>query len=605
MPLDAVFGVGDSADDPSSQSPFPETEAFSPPPAKRPRPDAEKGGDGACADDMIVVRRRLPDPDAIRRRQTLADPAALADGLRVQLIEDSCKVRDELLICPPPAPLALTACAAAAGGALVVRDAMAVAVTAAGGALAVRDAMAVAVAAQDAMVNPVAPRRPAGVGDHVCALYCPWDPKRPHCTFRRATDLCGMRGCTAISLLALQEVAPFATRAQLSAVRPQDVWVCVESGRPHPCTRYTCDSLEPDSQGSNLVCGKTGIVYDKIAVPTGDSVFGFMPSRDAELQSIADYVSSLISAPAPAPASAPAAPAAKRRKTRSASSQTQPQRDKVTGMTAAVVAAALTAGGGGDAAIARRWDDIRRAFSRPAPAAVIAAAEPCLARAVEMAAAAVVQLPVFRKCASALSRARQAECARRYGALAWRAWTLAASVPGAADAYDADLKFRHFCLGALYHAKDGVALKMDLRSVALLCPEFSGRGAEVAAAARAALDAADRRRQRAPRQRTDDECLDAFGRRHEIVFMVSDPELESRLVPENLIGTRNSTVDGVRVDGVSVTSGMKLVKSGLCAVAEWSKREFVTDVLVRGVGADAAAQSADVRAADFLIWSNR
>jgi len=94
--------------------------------------------------------------------------------------------------------------------------------------------------------------------------------------------------------------------------------------------------------------------------------------------------------------------------------------------------------------------------------------------------------------------------------------------------------------------------------------------------------------------------METFARRNAIRFLNAESYLDARLVQENKIGMKNTTIDGIPIESVGVNAGIRLVKDGLSAIAEWAKKRFIADV-VAGVDAHEALRRARVRARAMLV----
>ena len=443
------------------------------------------------------------------------------------------------------------------------------------------------------LLHPPEQREIRQVGTHVCDR---------NCEFRQAADECGLNGCRAVAIEASQTMP--------DSTMPDELWVCVKSGAMHRCTETTCDALEPDSQGCRVQCFKTGKVYGAIARPDPRAFFSadFYPSAAAAEQVMNDYASADLTRPAEVSpwSRVKLLPEKRRKKKRKTTTDgderpiARRQQDRVGGITSSIVdstmrtkmneISAANASAFIDAEIDRRAGELRLVYSQLPK--MNAAMRSCYTRSLQIAAAAVVVLPVTQKTALALSEDMQVVRTYHYGMLIWRGWSLIASRPDATETHDGDVKFRHISLGVLYHAMRGFGVPFELRGT----PKYAEHRDAVLAALRKI----------SKRDDMDEETLlKTFARRWYTAFLTADPYLGERLVQENKVGTKNTTIDGIQVDSVGVTAGMGLVKTGLTAVAEWSMREFVRDVAVRGVEADVAAEKFRLRGADFLLSSHR
>lgn len=526
---------------------------------------------------LLIRNERFVAPPA-----TLDDPLAFADELRAgvfaiasdpakmqRLIEDG---EAEAILGLPEPRRAPSACTALVPAACEPR------------------ALALAIA------HPRAPLQAWGVGRTTCTDCAYGDSdknEQARCAYVLLAKRCGVGGCEAAALQLEREIC----RSSISAkrVRPDDVWVCARHGNLHVCTSELCDSVMPSEDGV-MVCAKTGLVFEKIMIPdelcgkrqieeyarslaSRDGCAGHVGDQDTPWQAARDVDKKRKDRVA--------------RKCRQRKSPGSKRQEKVTGVTAVVVAAAIAdaefgcIGGLANEMANRRNEELERVFGH---GSCKLAPSTCFARAVEMATVAVVMLPVVAKAHLHLSRQRQIACAQKYGRLVWRAWTLVSALPGATDQCDAEVKFRHFSLGVLYHAKNGLSVKFDLSTV-LSAPHSSSL---VTKAVRSLLE------HKFPAVADDRQLMEIFARKYPINFLEQDAYLGSRLVQENKIGTKNTVVDGVQIESVGVNAGMRLVKDGLVAVAEWAKRKFVSD-LAGGLAPADALRLAVTRARDLLI----
>jgi hypothetical protein len=164
------------------------------------------------------------------------------------------------------------------------------------------------------------------------------------------------------------------------------------------------------------------------------------------------------------------------------------------------------------------------------PSVLDAALSVCYTRAIEMASVVVVLYPIISQRAPDLSEERQMDIAEHYGMLIWKSWTLVAAVRPTETA-DAEMKFRNFSLGILYHAQRLFEVKFDLAAILERM---------TTAAARALVSNAMREMLHAAATLSDAEVVAEFASRFAIKFFRADPYLQKRLVPENKLGIRNT-----------------------------------------------------------------
>jgi hypothetical protein len=545
-----------------------------------PQPPASKLRRTESTSDVIAVRTDLTPDDCTLN---LGDSASFAEGLRQQHLQDAYnrqKLRDriESIVARGPTPL------------LRARDAFrpspSMAMTAVEPAPSVSSL--VTVATTQILTPPVS--RVPRIAEHVCDQRCDYRP---------ITETCGLDGCEAIALRLTRELAMY-TKGARESIRPKDIWMCIDSGTLHVCQPELCDALVPDL-GGDWVCSKTGLVHRKFMAPDG-------LYNTQMLEKFAMANSGVASCHLASDPRADIEPLVERAKTTRHSIASNRSRSKVHGTTATIVTDTLrnraihTIGQAyGDAYEVRlaTFDADRRLaeltmLCKDHRESIPTSSHMAMyyRRAFEMATVTIVLLPVLTNSRIQLSPKKRLQCTERYGMLIWRTWTLVSALPSESrPRVDGELRFRQFALGVLYHAKCGFAIDFDLA----MSPEYATH--------RETIDSAVLRilAHECKHAKTNEGAMTRFSRRYKIVFLSPDTYLDSRLVQENKIGTKRSTIDGIQVESIAVNVGTRLVKDGLTALAEWSKRCFVRDVVERQMDPIEAVRMAEVRAADMHV----